>query len=195
VKRRLPDGSVVLVTDASGMPQLPGHRLRQVPCTSCTERFSNHGSLANHIRWRHPSDTAFARAARERRIALSTSSSSSSSSSASASSSSASLPPTRVDDDDEPQPKKKKPKVTKGADKRRRYTFKEKWVRKPHAAPQPANSSLRFQAAIQQYLIGGLSNEMRAKVCADTGISSSMLGVWMKQQVCWRRCCRSACPL
>jgi hypothetical protein len=42
-----------------------------------------------------------------------------------------------VDDDDEPQPKKKKPKVTKGADKRRRYTFKEKWVRKPHVAPQP----------------------------------------------------------
>jgi hypothetical protein len=28
--------------------------------------------------------------------------------------------------------------------------------------------SLRFQAAIQQYVIGGLSNEMRAKVCADT---------------------------
>ena len=136
VKRKLPDGSVVTVTDAAGMPRgQQGHGTSSAAaasfqCHSCLRSFANQGGLAIHVRFTHPSDVA---ARNKQRIAVSSSTTSSSSSTptTTTSTSSRSTTITIGDDDDQedPQQPPKKKSHRRGSNRRRRYTFKTKWVR------------------------------------------------------------------
>lgn len=133
VKRKLPDGSVVMVNDSNGMPTTtPHHTFR---CMSCLRSFVNKGALAIHIRFSHPSDEAALNRRHTSTTTANTSTtttslntrkkntSSTSTTTTSSTSQSSELIEVR-DDDDEPKKKKK----TCGASTRKRYTVKDKWV-------------------------------------------------------------------
>jgi len=147
VKRKLPDGSQFSVRDRSGLPSSLGRR-GDFPCLCCAKYFKNQGALGAHQRWSHTAQTAWGSLANRAHVVASSLSSCLSSPPSPLSTLSSSLtgsdspplsplvptsspspttvvaePATALDN----QANKKK-KATKGADKRTRYSYKQKWV-------------------------------------------------------------------
>ena len=124
VKRRLSDGSTVMVHDGAGLPR--SHILGKFLCKSCLQTFSNQGALAVHIRFHHPSDEAALNRLHTRATSSTTTTLNTMKRNTTSTTSTTSLSSELIDvDDDEPIKKKKK---TTGAAKRRRYSAAKKWV-------------------------------------------------------------------
>jgi hypothetical protein len=125
VKRKLPDGSTVMVYDGDGLPRsvTPG----KVLCKSCLQTFPNQGALSVHIRFHHPSDEAAMNRLHSRTTSTTTNTLHTSKKNTISTVVTTTLSSEAVEVDDGPEPKKKKKRTT-GASKRTRYSVGTKWV-------------------------------------------------------------------
>jgi hypothetical protein len=125
VKRKLPDGSVVMVYDGDGLPRFATRG--KIECKSCLRTFNNHGGLAVHVRFHHPSDEAAMNRLHSRTTSTTTKRFNTPKKNTISTTVTSTLSSEVVNDDgevDAKEPKKKK-KKTVGAAARKRYTWQE----------------------------------------------------------------------